>query len=148
MGEKDIQEACLKGDLTKQWQWHEAFRDASKNMYRTTYADTIHGREVAVKSEFPSGYGGHDPVVQHDTLFKNTRTYDTLQKMALDPKRDTFPCFQPQKYGCPTYAKAGSGMHNDAVPDMSVHPPPWAATDAIRRVPSYKMTPNMDARNS
>ena len=36
------------GDLSKQWEWHTAFRDASKNMYRTSYQDGINGREVAV----------------------------------------------------------------------------------------------------
>ena len=57
------------GDLSKQWEWHAAFRDASKNMYRTTTQDALNFREVAVKSRFPSGYQGHCAAKAHDVSF-------------------------------------------------------------------------------
>jgi len=146
----ETQEACLKGDLSRQWEWHEAFRDANKNMYRTTYQDTIHTREVSVKSQFPSGYGGHDATVKHDLLYKNTGSYKTVvETQALDPNRDTFPCFTPQKHGMPTYEKADAGATPTygTLPDINVLPP-WAVQPPVCVVPSHKTVPNMDVRKS
>ena len=64
--------ATRTGDLSKQWEGHAAFRDQTKNMYRTTYNDSINGREVAVNTSLPSGYGGHIPDYGHDVLYKRT----------------------------------------------------------------------------
>lgn len=131
------------GDLATQWHWHTTFRDTSKNMYRTTYMDMIHGREVAVKSDMPSGYGGHVPQVAHDILFKNTEFQGTLEERQLDPKRDSFPCFTQQKDGAPAYAK--NTAHENiptfgTLPDVRVQPP-WAITPPIHEVPNYKTVP-------
>lgn len=147
---EEVQAACLKGDLSRQWYWHETFRDTSKNMYRTTYSDMIHGREVSVKSDFPSGYGGHVPVVAHDVLFQNTGTYQTLVKQGLNPNRDCFPSFKQQKNGTATYKMAASQEETPSygsLPDVRVQPP-WAITPPIRPVPSHKTVPNMNVRNT
>lgn len=40
-----------------------------------------------VRSELPSGYGGHVPTVQHDVLHQNTALYTNLVQMGLDPNR-------------------------------------------------------------
>lgn len=140
-------EPCLKGDLSGQWHWHGAFRDSNKNMFRTTYSDTIHGREVAVKSDFPSGYGGHVACVAHDVLFKNTEVHEKLQKQAVDPQRDCFPSFMQQKVGAGSENKAKEETPTyGSLPDVRVQPP-WAITPAVRSMPSYRMIPNMEIRN-
>jgi len=104
--QEEINELTQKGDLSRQWEWHEAFRDASKNMYRTTYADTIHGREVTVKQQsFLSGYGGHSYALKHDLLFANTGVYRRMVESGIDSKRDVFPCMKAGKYGGATFTK-------------------------------------------
>lgn len=47
---EEVLEFARNADLSKQWHWHEVFRDATKNMYRTTTADAIHMREICVRS--------------------------------------------------------------------------------------------------
>ena len=48
MSKEEIEAACLKGDLSRQWEWHSSFRDAAKNMYRTNTFDGVHMRETCV----------------------------------------------------------------------------------------------------
>eukprot|EP00392_Amoebophrya_sp_AT5.2_P004865 g4874.t1 len=140
MTKEEIQEACLKGDLTRQWEWHQEFRDAAKNMYRTTAFDTMHNREVSVKTGLPSGYGGHDPVLKHDVLHRNTKTYEGLKHAGLSPSRDTFPSFAQQKDGQATMAQLTQSATPTfgALPDVRVQPP-WAITPPVRTNPSFKV---------
>merc|ERR1719436_1963957 len=90
------------GDPKTQHQWHETFRDSAKNMFRTSYADMSFGREVAVKSDLPSGYGGHVPSIRHDILFRNTAFDRTTSIRRVDPCRDAFPSFEDHIAGIPT----------------------------------------------
>merc|ERR1711904_161814 len=39
--ERSASTGALVGDLSKQWQWHEAFRDEMKNVYRSNYMDMV-----------------------------------------------------------------------------------------------------------
>lgn len=147
---EEIQEACRNGDLSKQWEWHEAFRDSVKNMYRTTTMDTQACREVAVHADLPSGFGGHVRSRGHDILFHNTGEYTTLQREAVDPNRDTYPCFKQQKYGSATFTKytANEGTPEyGSLPDV-VCQPPWGIMLPIREVPSHKTVPYMDVRKN
>eukprot|EP00397_Hematodinium_sp_SG-2012_P060562 GEMP01079045.1.p1 GENE.GEMP01079045.1~~GEMP01079045.1.p1 ORF type:complete len:172 (+),score=36.04 GEMP01079045.1:88-603(+) len=122
------------GDLRTQWKWHESFRDASKNMYRTSYTDMIHGREVSVTSDFPSGYGGHIPAIRHDILFRNTGFDRTRRIRQCDFSRDSFPDFSTQI----------AGRAAEAPPPVDrqlQRPTPWAITAPIRKPPTFRTTP-------
>lgn len=130
------------GDLTSQWKWHETFRDTAKNMYRTSYTDMIHGREMSVTSDFPSGYGGHIPRLRHDVLFRNTGFDRQRALMQNDVNRDTFCSFVTQLDGIPTYTKKPRGAKNK-VPTagtiaMTATCPPWAMQLPLRAVPTYR----------
>merc|ERR1719215_1424403 len=89
-------------DPSKQFEWHEAYRDMVKNMYRTTYTDASHFRETNVKSDYPVGYGGHIPNVRHDVLHRNTQFDRNRHMQRLDPSRDAHPSFVDQLSGIPT----------------------------------------------
>lgn len=129
----------IAGDPALQWEWHEAFRDQVKNMYRTSYSDMSHNREVYVKSDFPSGYGGHVPSVRHDVLHRNT-AFD--RKMALsrtDPSRDALPSFNDQIAGLPTSTKYPCGAKNNPTKGVVRHDgtttmlkPPWGVMTGVR----------------
>jgi len=123
------------GDLNTQWKWHETFRDSSKNMYRTTYTDMIHGREVSVRSDYPSGYGGHVPSLRHDILFRN-EAFDRTRRLQMnDESRDSHPDFKTQITGT-----GGSKVFKSlAYPDPKR--PPWAVTPPIRQPPTFRTTP-------
>lgn len=100
-------------DPARQWEWHESYRDLTKNMYRTTYTDASQFRETYVKSEFPVGYGGHIPSLRHDVLFRNTEFDRKQALMRNDPSRDTKPSFVDQIAGIPTYTKFPCGAKNN-----------------------------------
>merc|ERR1740121_2065344 len=89
--------------------WHESFRDHTSNMYRTSYQDMSHGQEVAVKSDFPSGYGGHVPSFRHDVLFRNNAFDRDCEQRRHDPRREAFPSFQDQISGIPTFTNRPRG---------------------------------------
>jgi len=129
-------------DLSSQWDFHSAFRDRTKNMYRTTYTDMVHFREVTTKSELPSGYGGHIPSVAHDSVFKNTELAKTLKERSLDPSRDTLPSFAQQIDGVATNAKyqAEETPTYGALPNVRLLPP-WAITPPIHTVPNFRTVP-------
>lgn len=122
----------IAGDPEKQWEWHEAYRDLSKNMYRTSYMDMSHGREVHVKSDYPSGYGGHIPSIRHDVLFRNT-AFDRINILRrTDPSRDAHPSFVDHIAGIPTATQFPAGAKKP--PSYGVVPhdgtttmlkPPW-----------------------
>eukprot|EP00434_Breviolum_minutum_P034718 symbB.v1.2.030732.t1/scaffold3495.1/size92607/2 len=82
--------------------WHETYRDFVKNMYRTSYNDMARNREVHVKSDMPSGFGGHVPSVRHDVLFRNTAFDRAQEALRNDPNRDARPSFQDHIAGIPT----------------------------------------------
>lgn len=116
-----------------QFEWHESYRDAVKNMYRTTYEDMSHSREVNVRSDYPSGYGGHVPSVRHDILFRNTEFDRTAEVRRNDPNRDAYPSFTDHIAGIPTSTKFPQGAKRP--PSFGVVPhdgtttmlkPPWA----------------------
>jgi len=140
------------GDPDTQWKWHEEYRDTMKNMYRTSYSDMIHGREVHVKSDFPEGYGGYIPSLGQAILHRNT-SFDRHRAMChADPHRDSFVSFKEQKDGLPTYCKNPGGARK--VPTYKVHPrdpdnpnnaafvrAPWGCTMPLRKLPTYRTVP-------
>jgi len=138
------------GDLQTQWKWHETFRDTSKNMYRTSYSDMVHGREVSVRSDFPSGYGGHISSLRHDVLFRNTAFDRQVAMMRMNPSRDALQSFTDQLEGIPTYCKNPRGSKK--VPTAGTIPnstckPPWALTLPLKEVPTFRTTPNAANRS-
>ncbi|KAF4677833.1 hypothetical protein FOL47_009744 [Perkinsus chesapeaki] len=157
-------------DLSSQWHWHQAFRDTAKNMYRTNYHDMVNLREVAVRSDFPSGYAGHVPTLKHDILFKNTKLWQDFQhefdRKDVDPvgvsctegnKReatitDRLPAFGGQKAGVPQFCANPRGANKIprevfqkingalAVKGGGIKTP-YATTPAVRKPPSYRNVP-------
>jgi len=133
------------GDLSSQWKWHETFRDTAKNMYRTSYTDMIHGREIAVQNDFPSGYGGHVPSLRHDILFRNTGFDRQKALMQYDVSRDANPSFKGQIEGVPTYSSKPRGAKK--VPTAGTLGggakyfnalPPWAVQVPLYEVPTFR----------
>merc|ERR1740139_4306 len=98
-------------DPARQFEWHESYRDMMKNMYRSTYTDSSHFREVHTKSDYPAGYGGHIPSMRHDVLHRNTEFDRKRECMRQDPSRDAHPTFIDQLSGVPTYTKSPAGAH-------------------------------------
>mmetsp|Transcript_58264 Transcript_58264/g.164479 ORF Transcript_58264/g.164479 Transcript_58264/m.164479 type:complete len:222 (-) Transcript_58264:27-692(-) len=147
--------ALLGGDPATQYEWHETHRDQKKNMYRTSYTDMSHGREVAVKSDYPSGYGGHVPNVRHDILFRNT-AFDREQSMRrTNLNRDAFPQFEPQIGGVPSYTMKPLGAKR--APTYGVVPhdgttttpkPPWGVIQSPQGPLTHRNTPPTIARQS
>lgn len=140
-------------DLDRQLEWHETYRDMMQNMYRTSYQDMIHGREVSVKNDMPAGYGGHVPSLRHDVLFRNTafdRKHAALRK---NMHRDTFPSFMEQNAGVPAVTRFPRGKRKPptagTVPNVLVKPP-WALTMSLQEPPNFRNTPNLSlsARSS
>jgi len=143
----------LNVDPAKQWEWHEAHRDMAKNQYRTSYTDMVHFREVHVKSDYPSGYGGHIPSIRHDALHRNT-AFDRQQVLRRnDPSRDAHPSFRDQISGIPTWCAKPQGARKN--PSYGVVPhdgtttniiSPWAVLKSVRPVPSHRNVPTTLAR--
>jgi hypothetical protein len=136
------------GDPESQWMWHESYRDMQKNMYRTNYADMTHGREVCMKSDFPSGYGGHIPCLRFDIMHKNTEFDRSLALRRADVSRDAFPSFKDQKDGIPTFCRKPCGAKKNptlyAIPGDGTTTyvrPPYGQTRPIREIPSYRSVP-------
>lgn len=140
-------------DPARQWDWHEAHRDMSKNQYRTSYQDMIHFKEVNVKSDYPSGYGGHIPCVRHDILFRNT-AFDRQQALRRnDPSRDAHPSFKDHIAGIPTWCAKPQGAKKNPTWGVVPHDgtttnliSPWAVLKPVRPVPSYRNVPTTLAR--
>mmetsp|Transcript_138820 Transcript_138820/g.255361 ORF Transcript_138820/g.255361 Transcript_138820/m.255361 type:complete len:220 (-) Transcript_138820:9-668(-) len=135
-------------DPADQWAWHEAYRDLTKNMYRTSYSDMTHGREVAVKSDFPAGYQGHVPSTRFDLLFRNTRQDRDMVMRKADPFRESFPCFKKQLQGVPSYTKSTAGARKNSTYKVVPHHgttsspiPPYATTQPVREPPSFRTEP-------
>lgn len=140
-------------DLSRQWEWHEYFRDYAKNQYRTSYLDAIGGAEVACKSEMPSGYGGHCASVRHDILFDNTAFKRLRSDLREDEKRERFPDFTKQLAGLPVCTphprgpkmapqfKTAQLKHGPGMSQTQVEAP-WAVTP-LEPVPTFrnKVTP-------
>lgn len=139
----------LCGDPGEQWEWHEAYRDQAKNMYRTSYMDASHNREVHVKSDMPSGYGGHIQSLRHDVLHRNT-AFDRNNMLARqDPSRDALPSFVDHIAGIPTATQYPQGAkkrptfgvipHNGKTTMPRV---PWGQQVAYHRDPlNHRFTP-------
>jgi len=133
---KLVESGLTTSDLATQWKWHETFRDSSKNMYRTSYTDMIHGKEVSVKSDLPSGYGGHVPAIRHDVLFRNTGFDRSRKLQKTDECRDSMPDFDRQITGADM--KIGPLANPNKVFKKNA---PWAITPPIRQPPTYRTTP-------
>lgn len=134
-------------DPSRQWQWHEAHRDAYRNQYRTTYTDMSHGRETSVKSEYPSGYGGHIPTLRFDVLFRNTAFDRNIVLKRNDPSRDAHPSFKDQLSGIPTFCSKPQGAKKNPSfkvvnHDGSTNPlAPWGVLRPVQQVPSFRNCP-------
>jgi len=122
----------LSGDPSNQWEWHEAFRDLSKNQYRTSYTDMSHGREVYVRSDYPAGYGGHVPSLRYDILHRNTAQDRVRTLQRADPDRDTLPSFDLQLNGLPSSTAFPCGAKKNPTKGVVPHSgwttnprPPW-----------------------
>jgi len=139
----------LDVDPAKQFEWHEAHRDVAKNQYRTSYSDMIHGREVACKSDYPSGYAGHIPNLRHDILFRNTN-FDRVQALKrADPSRDAHPSFQDQIQGIPTWCAKPQGAKKHPTFGTIPHKattgtvrPPWGVVKPVVEPPTYRVMPS------
>jgi len=133
------------GNPETQHEWHDTFRDMAKNMYRTSYSDMVHGREVAVRNDMPAGYGGHVPSLRHDVLFRNTGFDRRRAVMKENIMRDTFPSFAEQNEGIPAVTKLPRGRRKPpvagTVPDVAVKPP-WALTMSLQEPPSFRTMPS------
>lgn len=138
----------LDVDPAKQWEWHEAYRDMAKNQYRTSYTDMVHFKEVNVKSDYPSGYGGHIPCIRHDILHRNTQ-FDRQQVLRRnDPSRDAHPSFRDQLAGIPTFCAKPQGARKNPTWGVVPHDgtttnliSPWAVVSPVQPVPSYRNVP-------
>lgn len=118
---------------------HQSHRDHMQNMYRTSYQDMVHGREVAVKNDFPAGYGGHVPSMRHDVMFRNTE-FDRMHAALRDhPDRYSFPNFADQKNGVPCYTAKPRGVRR-VPPDVTAKPP-WAVALSLQDQPSFRASP-------
>lgn len=138
------------GNPDTQHEWHETYRDTMQNMYRTSYKDMIHGREVAVKNDMPAGYGGHVLSTRHDVLFRNTAFDRKSDMLRTDPARDVMPSFREQNDGVPSSTHFPRGRKKPptagTVPDALVKPP-WALTSSIRVPPTFRTSPPGSARS-
>lgn len=138
----------LDVDPARQWEWHEAHRDLAKNQYRTTYTDSSHFKEVNVRSDYPSGYGGHIPSIRHDILHRNTQ-FDRNQALKRnDPSRDAHPSFRDQIAGIPTWCAKPQGAKKNPTYGVIPHDgtttniiSPWAVVLPVKAVPSYRNVP-------
>jgi len=138
----------IAGDPANQWEWHEAHRDMMKNMYRTSYSDMTQGHKASVKSDFPSGYGGHVPSVRHDIAFRNT-AFDTEQWQRRNhPARDRHPSFEEQIAGVPCHTNNPMGARRrptyGTIPhDGTTSMPkcPWAVATTRREPLTHRMPP-------
>merc|ERR1719456_1411811 len=135
-------------DPARQWEWHEAYRDMMKNQYRTSYTDMIHFKEVNVKSDYPSGYGGHIPCIRHDILHRNTAFDRQMVLRRNDPSRDSKPSFLDQIAGIPTYCAKPQGAKKNPSHGVIPHDgtttniiAPWAVLKPVKPVPSYRNVP-------
>ncbi|OEH74055.1 hypothetical protein cyc_06056 [Cyclospora cayetanensis] len=104
-------------------------RQKDPNMYRTSYNDMCKGLEVCVKSDFPSGYGGHVPTVRHQVLFRDSPEALAIAARAKDPTRDSFGDFAANINGIPYLTKNAKkkteGPSAGYFPPTLVQPP-WA----------------------
>jgi len=144
---------CLAGDPEDQASWHASFRDASNNMYRTSYTDMSHGREVCVRSDYPSGYGGHVPSVRHDVLFRNTGFDMETAGRRTDQKRDAFPGFRDQILGIPTTTSCPRGAKKTPTHGIIPHngtttmlKPPWGVLTSKSDPLNHRTTPRTTPR--
>jgi hypothetical protein len=133
------------GNMDTQYAWHTAYRDSAKNMYRSSYQDMIHHRDVHVKSDFPAGYGGHNPIFRHDMRFKNTDLFKVRHLQMTDVSRDAFPSFEPNKTGVPGFCYNPRGAKQ--VPLLGQVPvyglkSPWAITKPNGHL-NYRKAPPM-----
>jgi len=138
------------GNLETQHEWHEAYRDHMANMYRTSYQDMTTGKEVAVKNDFPDGYGGHVPSLRHDILFRNTGFDRRQEELRNDYNRDVFPSFAEQNDGVPCSTVRPRGKVKvptvGTIPDIRMKPQ-WAIkVNSAIDPPSLRMTPPGTAR--
>lgn len=142
------QSGLVAGDPSKQWEWHEAYRDLFKNMYRTTYSDMSHGRETYVRSDFPAGYGGHCPSIRFDILHRNTAFDRKMALLRTDPSRDAMPSFKSNLDGVPWYTKHPCGARKNPTKGVVPHngtttmlKPPWGILTGKRDPLNYRAVP-------
>ena len=138
----------IAGDPAKQWEWHEAHRDAMKNMYRTSYSDMSHNREAHVRSDFPSGYGGHVRSLRFDVLHRNTAFDRNVALQRGDPSRDAFPSYEMQIAGMPSVTQFPCGARKNPTKGVVPHSgsttnpkPPYGLLTGSRKLNQRTMPP-------
>jgi hypothetical protein len=147
MSSSSFNSPLMDVDPAKQFEWHESYRDVYRNQYRTSYTDMAHGRETSVKSDYPSGYGGHIPSLRFDILHRNTAFDRNTVLRRSDPSRDALPSFKDQLEGIPTYCAKPQGAKKNptygvVVHDGSTNPrPPWAVLRPVMEVPGFRAMP-------
>jgi len=142
------QTGLTAGDPEDQYEWHESYRDFQKNMYRTTYSDMSTNQEVHVRSDLPSGFGGHVPSLRHDVLFRNTK-FDRIQAdRQNDPSRDAMPNFKDHIAGIPTTTLRPQGARRPPTVGVVPHDgsttmmkPPWGVLTTGSPPLSWRHTP-------
>jgi hypothetical protein len=113
----------------------------------------VHFKEVSVKSDYPSGYGGHIPSLRHDILHRNT-AFDRQQVLKRsDPSRDAHPSFKDQIAGIPTWCAKPRGAKKNPTYKVVPHDgttsyvrPPWAVLKAVKDVPGHRNVPTTIVR--
>merc|ERR1719362_2213290 len=132
----------IAGDPANQWEWHQAHRDMMKNMYRTSYSDMTHGHKASVRSDFPSGYGGHVPSVRHDIAFRNTAFDREQWEKKNHPARDKHPSFDEQIAGAPCHTNNPMGARRRPTDGTTSMPKcPWAVATTRREPLTHRMPP-------
>mmetsp|Transcript_72446 Transcript_72446/g.125611 ORF Transcript_72446/g.125611 Transcript_72446/m.125611 type:complete len:228 (-) Transcript_72446:170-853(-) len=149
LGSTATNQLLRTGNPETQTDWHNTYRDMINNMYRTSYQDMIHGREVSVKNDYPAGYGGHVPSIRHDVLFRNTEFDRMHESLRSNPARDVFPSFREQNEGVPAHTRFPRGVKTppsaETGPNVLVKPP-WALTLTLREPPTFRTSPPGTAR--
>jgi len=137
----ETREVSSPKQLSHQWRWHGTFKDLALNCYRTSYHDMIDGRDMAVKSDLPSGYGGHVAKLSHDVLFDNTCFQTEQTTLHEDPNRERLPDFEYQRLGLPVSTDKPKGAkHFKTYKTINVSGcvPPWAVMDDRASVPDHR----------
>uniref|UniRef100_A0A0G4HBA1 Uncharacterized protein n=1 Tax=Chromera velia CCMP2878 TaxID=1169474 RepID=A0A0G4HBA1_9ALVE len=131
-----VNEAFQTGELDRKLRWK------NENAYRTTYQDLCNHAETAVRSDYPSGYGGHVPSVRHDVIFRNTNFDQSLNSRKC-PERDHLPDFNTVKTGVPTFTKNPKGLEEPpkagTIPTINaLLTAPWATMKPLRDPPRFR----------
>jgi hypothetical protein len=95
---------------SEQCSYHTSLADSLKNTYVTSYHDFMFRKPVTLQNDFPDGYTGYRPSIQHEIIHRNTtfeNTYGHTRSSSQPPLQGNFrfPDFTKNKQGVPLYTK-------------------------------------------